>query len=272
MKWSSSAWASAEPSVGSVPAPSSSSSTRLSRPASSTILTIERRWPLKVDSDCAMDCSSPMSAKTSRKIGRRLPAAAGTCRPAWCISESSPMVRSVTVLPPVLGPVMTTAVYSPPRRRVIGTTRPVRPGWRAEIRTTSCSRTVSGRTALSSPAKRALAAQKSKLASASSVSASGPECVATRADSSSRMRSSSVCTLSWASRQALPSSTAISGSMKSVWPLPDWSWTMPRTLLLASARTGTTYRPLRRVMIGSWSALPTSEPWTSVSRRVRRRS
>ena len=52
--------------------------------------TIERRWPLNVESDCATDCSSPMSAKTSRKTGSRLPGAAGTCSPDWCISASRP--------------------------------------------------------------------------------------------------------------------------------------------------------------------------------------
>ena len=35
---------------------------------------IERRWPENVESDWAIDCSSPMSAKTSRKIGSREPA------------------------------------------------------------------------------------------------------------------------------------------------------------------------------------------------------
>ncbi len=39
-------------------------------PAASTIRMIERRWPEKVDSDWAIDCSSPMSAKTSRQIGQ----------------------------------------------------------------------------------------------------------------------------------------------------------------------------------------------------------
>ncbi len=29
-------------------------------------------WPLKVESDCSMLCSSPMSARTSSKTGRRL--------------------------------------------------------------------------------------------------------------------------------------------------------------------------------------------------------
>ncbi len=110
MKWSRSAWASAEPSVGSVPAPSSSSSTSVPRPADSTIRVIERRWPENVERLCAIDCSSPMSAKTSRKTGSREPASAGTWSPAWCIRASSPSVRSVTVLPPVFGPVTTSAV------------------------------------------------------------------------------------------------------------------------------------------------------------------
>ena len=73
MKWSSRAWASAEPSVGSVPAPSSSSRTSVSGPAASTIVVIRRRWPENVDSDWATDCSSPMSANTSRQTGSRLP-------------------------------------------------------------------------------------------------------------------------------------------------------------------------------------------------------
>ena len=110
MKWSRSAWASAEPSVGSVPAPSSSSRISVPGPAASTIRVIERRWPENVESDWAIDCSSPMSANTSRRIGSREPAAAGTWRPAWCMSASSPSVRSVTVLPPVFGPVTTSAV------------------------------------------------------------------------------------------------------------------------------------------------------------------
>ena len=79
-------------------------------PAASTIRMIERRWPENVESDWAIDCSSPMSAKTSRQTGSRLPGSAGTCRPAWCIRLSSPSVRSVTVLPPVFGPVTTSAV------------------------------------------------------------------------------------------------------------------------------------------------------------------
>ena len=80
-----------------------------------------------------------------------------------------------------------------------------------------------------SAASCALAAQKSNRASASSVSRSGSAFAATSADSSSRIRSISSCSATCASRQALPSSTATSGSMNSVWPLPDASWTMPLT-------------------------------------------
>ena len=79
-------------------------------PARSTIRMIERRCPENVDSDWAIDCSSPMSASTSRNTGSTEPASAGTWSPAWCIRASSPSVRSATVLPPVFGPVMTSAV------------------------------------------------------------------------------------------------------------------------------------------------------------------
>jgi hypothetical protein len=64
------------------------------------------------------------------------------------------------------------------------------------------------------------------------------------ADSSSRMRSTSACSAACASRQALPSSTTTSGSMNSVWPLPDASWTMPLTRDFASARNGHDIAPV----------------------------
>ena len=59
---------------------------------------------LNVDSDCSIDCSSPMSAKTASKTGRRESASAGTGSPACAISASRPTVFSATVLPPVFGP------------------------------------------------------------------------------------------------------------------------------------------------------------------------
>ena len=153
----------------------------------------------------------------------------------------------------------------------MGTTRPVSPGCRADRSTTTDPSEVSARTPSMSPASVALAAQKSKRASASSVSRSAGPLAATSADSSSRIRAISSASATWASRQAFPSSTATIGSMKSVCPLPDASWTIPLTRARASALTGTTYRPFRSVMIGSWSALPSSAP-TSASSRRRNRS
>ena len=78
-------------------------------------------WEEKVDRDCSMLCSSPMSANTSPKHGH-LGAldAPGMCRPAWAISVNRPTVLSVTVLPPVLGPVTTSVVKSVAQPQVDG--------------------------------------------------------------------------------------------------------------------------------------------------------
>ena len=79
----------------------------------------------------------------------------------------------MTVLPPVFGPVTTSAVYPSPSRMSIGTTRPVRPGWRR--RQEDHLRPIGG-LARGSPsisaASVAFAAHRSKRASASSVSRS----------------------------------------------------------------------------------------------------
>ena len=60
----------------------------------------------KVDRLCSMLCSSPMSAKMRPKIGKAEPSAAGMNSPDCAINASSPVVLSDTVLPPVLGPVI----------------------------------------------------------------------------------------------------------------------------------------------------------------------
>ena len=59
-------------------------------PAASTIRMIERRWPENVESDCAIDCSSPMSAKTSRQIGRRLPGGGRDVQPGLVHQAEQP--------------------------------------------------------------------------------------------------------------------------------------------------------------------------------------
>ena len=85
-----------------------------------------------VDSDCSMLCSSPMSAMISSNTGMVLPSAHGICRPHCVIAASRPMVLSVTVLPPVFGPVMTSVSNSPPSETSIGTAVSFgRSGWRA---------------------------------------------------------------------------------------------------------------------------------------------
>ena len=83
---------SAAPSVGSVPAPSSSSSTSDCEVALARISLIRRTCDENVESDCSRLCSSPMSASTSSKIGNCEPSPAGTCRPDWAMIASRPTV------------------------------------------------------------------------------------------------------------------------------------------------------------------------------------
>ena len=123
------------PSWGSVPAPSSSTKTRLLLSAAFRISTMWVMWLENVDKLCSIDCSSPMSAKISWKMATRLPLSAKIGRPDWAISCASPSVLSMTVLPPVLGPVMTMAVRSSSKCKSLATGLTKR-GWRT---LSSCS-------------------------------------------------------------------------------------------------------------------------------------
>ena len=51
-----------------------------------------------------------------------LPSPAGMCMPDWAMRHSRPVVFSVTVLPPVFGPVMISRLNPNPRRTSMGTT------------------------------------------------------------------------------------------------------------------------------------------------------
>ena len=153
---------------------------------------------------------------------------------------SRPSVRSVTVLPPVFGPVTTSArevvaEADVDRHDPAGQARVARAEQLDLVRSDVSARTPS------------MLAREARLG--------GPEVErgerverlaqrpALRGDERRQLVEDALSPPprpSWASRQALPSSTTTSGSMNSVWPLPDWSWTMPLTLLRASARTGTT--------------------------------
>ena len=61
------------------------------------------------------------AAITWSKTDTQLPLSAGMCSPHWAMAASRPMVFSVTVLPPVLGPVMTRVSKSPPNSTSMGT-------------------------------------------------------------------------------------------------------------------------------------------------------
>ena len=115
------ATARAAPSVGSVPAPSSSKRMRDASSHSDIMLTILLIWAEKVERFCSMLCSSPISARIWLNTGRLLPSSAGICNPHWFMAASRPMVFMDTVLPPVLGPVITRVSKLSPSSRLMGT-------------------------------------------------------------------------------------------------------------------------------------------------------
>jgi hypothetical protein len=71
-----------------------------------------------VDSDCSMLCSSPMSARTPSKKLSLLSSDAGTISPDMAIRVIRPSVLSVTVLPPVFGPVIDERIEIAPERDI----------------------------------------------------------------------------------------------------------------------------------------------------------
>ena len=62
-----------------------------------------------------------MSTRILSKTDIRLPSATGISSPHIVISVRRPVVLSETVLPPVLGPVMISALYSSPIEMSTGT-------------------------------------------------------------------------------------------------------------------------------------------------------
>jgi len=60
-------------------------------------------WPEKVESDCSIDCSSPMSAYMAVKQGSSERIEPGMSRPLCAITASSPTVLSVTGLTARIG-------------------------------------------------------------------------------------------------------------------------------------------------------------------------
>ncbi len=118
----------AAPSAGSVPEPSSSSSTRLSGAAASQASRSRSSRPLKVERSASRSWSSPTVATRAPSQGTRLPAAAGIGSPHWAARASRPMVLSATVLPPAFGPVITRTRRAAASSTSSGTIAPRWPG------------------------------------------------------------------------------------------------------------------------------------------------
>src|SRR5579883_2750172 len=170
-----------------------------------------------------------MSASTASKMGSSA-RSAGRGIPDCAMRASRPTVFRVTVLPPVLGPVMTSSRRWPSSSMETGTTRPPlafrlrsSSGWRALWRTRGewLARGVreavpsggenAGATQAKSSAKRALANWSSRAARASSAARTAPARSAMRRVISSRMRWTSACSSSKRRTRSLFCSMVSSG-------------------------------------------------------------
>ena len=201
-------------------------------------------WPEKVERLISIDCWSPMSASTWSKTGSAAVSAGGR-RPDWCSSAARPSVFSATVLPPVFGPLMTSARRSP-RSRSIGTAASRRAADAAR-RAAAPRRT----TSTGAPRQRRESVPRASARSIRPVASTSAERAARRsptpAESSRRIRSTSSRSALAASDWRLFSSTTSNGSTNSVCPESEESWTMPGTLRRALALTASTGRPPRWV-------------------------
>ena len=162
------------------------------------------------------------------------------------------MVLRVTVFPPVFGPVTTKVEKSFPSLTLMGTTflRSIR-GCLACFSSRYPSSSIFGSSAFIREESLPLAKITSRSVRMVWLLLSSLKCSATFPESSIRIRSISACSLSSSSLKRLLASTTACGSINKVEPEPDWSCTIPGTLALCSALTGTTYLPSLMVIIAS---------------------
>ena len=118
------ATAMALPSSGSVAPPISSINASVSGPASSRISASRSIEDENVERSERIACASPISVRTARKTGRRVPAPAGIGIPHWASIAKRPAVFRTTVLPPAFGPETTSSRRSAGRSRSSGTASP----------------------------------------------------------------------------------------------------------------------------------------------------
>ena len=233
--------AKAAPSIGSVPAPNSSSNTRLLSSACSIIRIILVIWEEKVDRDCSILCSSPISTRIWRKTDTWLPSATGSINPHIAIADNKPIVFSVTVLPPVLGPVIIKVSNSFPNTISVGTT--VSRLSKGCLACLNCMIPVwfnCGIVAFIEYAKSALAKMTFNWTAASYPTMISSANCPTSAESSVNIRSISSFSFDCSTRISLFASTTLIGSINKVEPLEEVSCTNPGTSPRYSAFTGTT--------------------------------
>jgi len=201
--------------------------------------------------DCSIDCSSPISANTLLKTLVSELLSAGICKPDWAINTNKPTVFNATVLPPVLGPVITRIPNFSPSLTLIGTAFSFNRGCLAPFILIFCFWLIRGSPAsiwwLSLP----LAIRKSIVPAVST-----PALISSRLVMTWLVNCVNILIIScfsWAItwRNSLLFSTAAAGSINRVAPLADWSWIMPGIWLRYSCLTGTTYLSPRMVTMGS---------------------
>ena len=196
-------------------------------------------WAENVLRLASMDCSSPMSAKTERKTGRRDPSAAGMRRPACAISASRPAVFSATVFPPVFGPVIEQhrrrrQDLDRDRHRLLEQRVPR--GLQLECSVGRQPR-LDAVDRLRKPGAR-LARRRARWPPRSC--AADRAAAAERSVSASRMRRTSSASCSSSATMSLLISTVLSGSRNRLAPLVDAPCTMPGMLLRCSDLTTST--------------------------------
>ena len=122
------------PSAGSVPDPSSSRITRLSRSTFFKISSTLTMWDEKVERFSDISWPSPISQRKPEHMQMSASRQA-TWSPVWAIIQFKATVLMATVFPPVLGPVMTM-----PRTAA----SPSAPSW-AALPSRNCSGTLTAR-------------------------------------------------------------------------------------------------------------------------------
>ena len=203
----------------------------------------------KVERLCSMLCSSPMSQYIPSYTDSSLSSAHGTKKPLAAITDVKPTSLRVTVLPPVLGPVISKMSKSLPSLTSIGTT--------LDGSMSACLPRLMSVTPLSLSFGSVERVARAYLASANALSASASTSASfaspsthsdARKESAVKIASISFCSSACKARRSLFISTTENGSINNVAPLAERSWMSPGTCTRYSDLTGSTNLPARTVI------------------------